>query len=66
MDGFKRWSRTSCKMLSDELQANQPQAKGLINHFQHEHEDYHELISYCIDNDIPIKSIGIQAHAGGL
>tara|TARA_B100000925_G_scaffold257811_1_gene212387 strand:- start:2482 stop:3858 length:1377 start_codon:yes stop_codon:yes gene_type:complete len=50
------------KMLSDELQAIQPQAKGLINHFQHEHEDYHELISYCIDNDIPIKSIGIQAH----
>ena len=50
------------KMLSDELQAIQPNAKGLINHFQHEHEDYHELISYCIDNDIPIKSIGIQAH----
>ena len=50
------------KMLSDELQAIQPQAKGLINHFQYEHEDYHELISYCIDNDIPIKSIGIQAH----
>ena len=50
------------KMLSDELQAIQPHAKGLINHFQHEHEDYHELISYCIDNDIPIKSIGIQAH----
>ena len=50
------------KMLSDELQSIQPQAEGLINHFQHEHEDYHNLIKYCLDNNIPIKSIGIQAH----
>ena len=50
------------KMLSEELQAIQPQADGLINHFQHEHEDYHNLIKYCLDNKIAIKSIGIQAH----
>ena len=37
------------KMLSEELQSIQPQADGLINHFQHEHEDYHNLIKYCLN-----------------
>lgn len=50
------------QLLSDKLQEIRPEAKGLINHFQHEHESYHDLIKYCLKHNIPIKSIGIQAH----
>ncbi|MFL2859317.1 MAG: endo-1,4-beta-xylanase [Pontiellaceae bacterium] len=67
-NGVARWMDSRggqgavIKLLSDKLQEISPESHGLINHFQHEHESYHDLITYCISNSIPIKSVGIQAH----
>lgn len=67
-NGVVRWVDSrggqgpAVKILSDIMQQIRPEADILINHFQHEHESYHDLIDYCLSNNVPIKSIGIQAH----
>ena len=66
--GIRRWMNLEggpanvTEKLARLINKIQPDADGLLNHFNLEHPSYHEMIKTCLERNVPIHGIGLQSH----
>ena len=66
--GVRRWVESLggpgpvTQRLAAEVRKIRPDGFFALNHFSYSDPEYHEQISYCIENKVKFDAIGIQSH----